>query len=286
MDNLRKKAIIYLIITSVLWSMGGLFIKLIDWNPIAIAGARSGIASIVMIAFLRKPIKQFDKHKIFGALSYVLLVFLFVTANKLTTSANAILLQFTAPIWVVLLSYLFFKEKPLKSDIIAIFIVMLGMTLFFVGDLGTGNIMGNFIAVLSGVAMAAVVIFLRLQKNSSPVEMTLLGNILTFIIALPFLFFIVPSWKSILSILILGVFQLGISYIFYALAVKHVSAIEAIIIPIIEPLLNPVWVFLVTKESPSYYSILGGFIVISTVITRVIYQEVKNKKIIYIKVLE
>ncbi|QUH26710.1 DMT family transporter [Serpentinicella alkaliphila] len=286
MDKLRKKSIIYIIITAVLWSMGGLFIKLIDWNPIAIAGARSGIASIVMFAYLRKPIKQFNKNKVLGALSYVTLVFLFVSANKLTTSANAILLQFTAPIWVALLSFWFLKERPVKSDWIAIVAVMLGMVLFFIGDLGTGNMFGNFLAVLSGVAMAFMVIFLKLQGDSSPVEMTLLGNIFTFLLAIPFLFFIRPTWQSIVSILILGVFQLGISYIFYTLAINHVSAVEAIIIPIIEPLLNPVWVFLVTKEAPSSYALLGGLLVISTVIAKVIYQEIQNKKIALEKVFE
>lgn len=94
----RKKAIIYLIIASLLWSTGGLFIKLIDWNPMAIAGARSGIAAIVISFYLRKPIKNLGKIKLFGTFFYTSLLILFVTANKLTTSANAIFLQFTAPI--------------------------------------------------------------------------------------------------------------------------------------------------------------------------------------------
>ena len=97
MDIGRSKALMYLVITSVLWSIGGIFIKLVDWNPIAIAGTRSGTAAIVMLIYMRKPVKHLDKFKLIGGCSYALLVMLFVTANKLTSSANAIFLQNTAP---------------------------------------------------------------------------------------------------------------------------------------------------------------------------------------------
>ena len=193
----------------------------------------------------------------------------------------AILLQFTAPIWIVMFSRWFLKEKTKKSDWITVFVVMFGMTLFFVGDLKTGNMIGNFIAVLSGVSMAGMVIFLKLQDEGSPVEMTLIGNIITLIIGLPFFFLSVPSIKSILGLLILGIFQLGISYIFYTLSIKHVSSIEAILIPIIEPLLNPFWVFLVTGESLGNYAFLGGTLVIIAIITRGLYQQ--RNKMSYIK---
>lgn len=277
MNISRKKALIYLVITSVLWSIGGLFIKLVDWNPMAIAGARSGIGAIVMMVYLRQPIKFSGKFKLLGACSYSTLLILFVTANKLTTSANAILLQFTAPIWVALFSGWFLKEKIKVSDWITIIIVMFGMTLFFIGDLGSGNTIGNFIALLSGIAMAGMVIFLKLQNEGSPVEMTLIGNILVFVIGLPFFFKSVPSPNSIWGLLILGVFQLGISYILYTTAIKYVSAVEAILIPIIEPLLNPIWVFMFTGEAPGSYAFLGGSIVIITIITRGIYQQRKKQ---------
>jgi len=274
----RKKAIIYLVIASVLWSIGGIFIKLVDWNPMAIAGARSGIAAVVMLFYLKKPIKslRLGKYKLLGAATYATLLIFFVTANKLTTSANAILLQFTAPVWVVLFSGWFLKEKTQKSDWATIIAVMLGMTLFFIGDLRSGNILGNFIAVLSGISMAGVVIFLKLQEEGSPVEMTLVGNIITFAIGLPFFFLSVPSFKSILGLLILGVFQLGFSYILYTISVKYVSSLEAILIPILEPLLNPIWVFLIAGESLGIYAFLGGTIVITAIIIRVLYQQRKK----------
>ncbi len=268
----RKRAIFYLVITAILWSMGGLFIKLVDWNPIAIAGSRSGISALVMLFYLKKPIRNFNRNKLIGGFLYALLMLLFVSANKLTTSANAILLQFTAPIWVALFCGWFLKEKTRIHDWFAVAAVMFGMTLFFVGDLGSGNMFGNFVAVLSGVAMAGVAIYLKLQSEGSPVEMTMLGNILTFLVAIPFLFYVTPTLGSITGILILGVFQLGISYILYSLAVQHVSALEAILIPIIEPLLNPIWVFLFTGESPGPYAVWGGAIVIGSVVIRSLCQ--------------
>lgn len=278
MNIYRKKAIIYLVIASVLWSIGGLFIKLVDWNPMAIAGARSGIAALVMLIYLKQPIKVSGKYKLLGSFSYAALLILFVTANKLTTSANAILLQFTAPIWVALFSGWFLKDKTQRSDWITIILVMFGMTLFFIGDLGSGNTIGNIVAVLSGIAMAGMIIFLKLQNEGSPVEMTLIGNIIVFVIGLPFFFKSVPSRESILGLLILGVFQLGISYILYTTSIKYVSAVEAILLPIIEPLLNPIWVFWVTGEAPGSYAILGGMIVIITIIMRGIYQQRKKQR--------
>lgn len=277
--NERKKALLYLVITAVLWSTGGVLIKLVDWHPVAIAGGRSGIAALLMMLYLRKPLRGFDKMRLYGAVSYATLVILFVIANKLTTSANAILLQFTAPIWVALFSGWILKERLTMADWIAVGAVICGMVVFFLGDLDTGNMFGNLIAVLSGIAMAANVIFLKLQKDGSTVEMTLLGNILTFIIALPFFFTSVPNASSLLGLLLLGVFQLGISYILYSLAVRHVSAIEAILIPILEPLLNPVWVYLFTGESPGSYALVGGAIVMTAVVARQISEQKRSSRV-------
>ncbi len=276
----RKKAILYLIITSILWSIGGLFIKLIDLNPIAISGYRSLIAGLFMLAYLGKSVqvKPRGTYKLLGACSYACLVILFVTANKMTTSANAILLQFTSPIWIALFSKWFLKKSIALVDWLLIMIIMFGMALFFMGDLNMGSMLGNIIAVLSGVAMASMVTCLKLQKQGSAVEVTLLGNFLVFIIAIPFILTKVANVQSIIGLLILGIFQLGISYILFTAAITHVSALEAILIPIIEPLLNPVWVYFVTGEQVSIYSFIGGMIILSSVVFRTIHKERNEKK--------
>ena len=267
MKNNRIKAIIYLILAAVLWSSGGILIKLVDWNPVAIAGTRSGIAALVMMAYLRKPVK-IKKEKAIGAFFYSATVILFVIANKMTTAANTILLQYSAPVWVALMSGWILKEKVRKLDWAAIGAVMVGMVLFFVGDLEVGQMMGNLIAVFAGITLAGLVVCLKLVKDGTPVEVPLMGNIITFIIALPFILGSMPDAESIVGLILLGVFQLGISYILFAEASKHVSAVEAILIPVIEPLLNPIWVFLFAGEAPGPFSIVGGLVVVTAVVIR------------------
>lgn len=274
--NQRYKSIIFLIIASVLWSTGGILIKLVDWNPVAIAGTRSFIASLVVLAYLRKPNFTMSKAQIGGAIAYAATVILFVTANKLTTSANAILLQYTAPVFVALLGIWILKEKIHWYDWVTILFVFGGMVLFFVDDVGVGSMLGNVLAVISGFFLACVTIALRFQKDGSPVETALLGNVFTFIVAIPFIFRTMPDLKSIYGLILLGVFQLGISYILYALSMKHLTALEAILITVVEPLLNPIWVFLFAGEKPSLYAIFGGIIVLSSVTARSIYVTKKS----------
>ncbi|KUO71137.1 MAG: hypothetical protein APF77_23795 [Clostridia bacterium BRH_c25] len=266
--NDRFRSILYLIIASLLWSTGGLLIKSIQWNAMAIAGMRSLIAAIIMLAVIKKPNLKFNKYKIGGAFAYVGTVALFVMANKLTTAATAILLQYTAPIYVALLGAWLLKERTTALDWLTIFLVFGGMFLFFIDEMSPGGMLGNIYAALSGICFASMVLMLRKQKDESPLESVFWGNVLTAIIGLPFMFTSMPDTSSWIGLLLLGVFQLGISYILYALAIKHVSALEAILIPVIEPLLNPVWVFLVMAELPGPWAFVGGFIVLTSIVGR------------------
>lgn len=264
----RKTAIIQLIIASVLWSTGGILIKLISWNPVAIAGSRSLIAALVILIYLKKPVITRSRSQISGAVAYAATVILFVIANKMTTAANAILLQYTAPAFVAVLGLWLLKEKIRWYDILSILVVFSGLILFFNDGEGAGNTLGNLIAIASGFSLACVTIALRFQKNGSPVETMLLGNFLTFLVALPFMLSGFPDFQGIIAILLLGVVQLGISYILYGMAIKHVTALEAILIMVIEPLLNPLWVFLFAHEVPTFLSLLGGMVVLAGVLGR------------------
>lgn len=264
----RTKAIIQLIIASILWSTGGLLIKLVDWNPIAIAGSRSFIAGLVIFAYLKKPKITMSKPQVVGAIAYATTVILFVMANKMTTSANAIMLQYTSPAFVAILGVWLLRERIHWFDLVSILFVIGGMVLFFNDASGAGNMIGNLIAVISGFFLAVVTVALRFQKDGSPVETMLLGNFLTFIVAIPFILGGLPDLKSIVAIIILGIVQLGISYILYGLAIKHLGALEAVLITVIEPLLNPFWVFVVVGEKPTVLSLLGGLVVLIGVIGR------------------
>ena len=269
--NERIKAIVYLIIASILWSTAGILIKMVDWNPIAIAGTRSFIAAFVVLAYVKKPKITMSKAQIGGAFAYAAAVILFVSGNKLTTSANAIILHYTAPIFVALLSAWILKESIFWYDWLTIVCVFGGMLLFFIDGLKTGNLFGDVLATLSGLFLAGVTISLRFQKDESPVETALLGNIITFIIALPFILRSMPDGRSMVGLVLLGVFQLGIAYIFFALSLKNISALEGILITVVEPILNPVWVFLFAKELPSLNAVIGGIFVLSAVTMRSVY---------------
>lgn len=257
---------------AILWSTAGLFIKWVSWHPIAIAGIRSGIAGLVILIYWLATERALpplpSKKKWLGALNYVVLVMLFIGSNKLTTAANAILLQFTSPIWVMIFASIFLKEPVKKSDMVTVAVVLGGMSLFFMGNLDAGGMLGNILAILSGVGMAVMVVSLKGVKTGSPLEIVFWGNVLTAIVAIPFYGGISLDQSSLVGIGLLGVVQLGISYIFFAKGITKISALEGILIPVLEPLLNPVWVFLFAGERPTVYALIGGVIVVSAVLLR------------------
>ncbi|MDZ7362411.1 MAG: DMT family transporter [candidate division KSB1 bacterium] len=268
----RRRAIIFLVIASLLWSLGGLLIKLVNWNALAVAGMRSAIATLVLLIYLGRPRFHWSTAQIGGAVAYTFTVILFVLANKLTTAANAILLQYSAPVYVALFGAKFLGEKTRWFDWVTVVIVLGGMALFFADDLAAGNWLGNICAMLSAVSFSWLVLLLRKQKAGSPFESIVLGNLFAGLIGLPFMFESMPDAKSWLGLILLGVFQLGLSYIFYAAAVKHVSALEAVLIPVLEPLLNPIWVLLLIGETPGWWAGVGGTLVLLAVTGRGILQ--------------
>lgn len=275
----RGKAIILIIMAAVLLSTGGVLLKFIDMNPLAIASARGIFSTAIVWIYLKKPDFTLTKAKVMGAISYGGMITGFIVANKLTTAANAIVLQFTAPIWVAILSILILKEKIKLYDVISIVLVSGGMVLFFMDDVSGGNQWGNIVAILSGVALAGSTIAMKFQKEGSTVEITLMGHMITTIVCFPFLIQ-EPNltFQNFILIAILGIFQLGIAYILFAIAIKYVSALEAILIMFLEPILNPIWVFIIVGERPSVFALIGGIIVISTVALRSVYVSKNNKK--------
>lgn len=270
----RENAIILLLFAGAMWSLGGLLIKSIPWPPLAISGMRGGIAAIVIYIYSRNDKITITKDKIIAACFYTLVVTLFVMANKLTTAGNAILLQYTAPVYVALFGYMFLGERSTFVDWATIMILLLGLALFFFDDLSFDGYLGNVLAILSGMSFAGLTLLLRKQKDDSPSDSILLGNILTLVIGLPV---IVGGTEfdlnSIILILLLGVLQLGIPYILYTTAIKHVTALDAIIFPIIEPILNPLLVFIVLGETLGAWSVFGGALVLSGVIFRAILKK-------------
>lgn len=268
----RTRGILFLASAAIFWSLGGLLIKLIDLSPMAVAGSRSVIAAAVIWAYARGGRIAWSRDLLFGAVAYAGTVVFFVAATKATTAANAILLQYTAPIWVALSSHRLLGEPITRIDWITIWLTFAGMGLFFFDALSGGGMAGNVLAVISGIFFAGTVIALRRMRGGSSISIVLVGNLLTAVIGLPFLIGSAPGATDLLLLSLLGVVQLGLGYIFFVNGVRHVSAMESALIPVIEPILNPIWVALFYGERPSLLSLAGGVVVIAAITGRGIIQ--------------
>lgn len=270
----KNQAILSMVLAALLWSLGGLFIKLVTWHPMVIAGMRSGIAGLVMLAFAGPIPKRFPRSVWLGAICYTLLAGCFILSNKLTTSTNAILLQFTSPIWMALLTTFVLKQPLPKRDLVVIVAVMAGMVLFFMGELSFGNLVGNVLAIVAGIVLAVMILIMKQDPNTNPLHMTLLGSAILFTVGLPFALIFPPelSFQNLSGIFTLGIFQLGLGYVLFTRALHHVTPLEAVLIPVIEPLLNPVWVVLFIGEKPTPYALAGGVIVIGAILWKQVYE--------------
>lgn len=260
---------VLLLLAALCWSLGGVLIKSIDWPPMAIAGGRSAIAIPMILLCIGRPRFTFSRAQIGGALGYAGTVILFVFATRMTTAANAIFLQYTAPIYVALIGRWYLGERASRIDWVVIAVALLGIALFFLDRLTVAGLWGNIIALGSGLAFAAVALFLRKEKAGSPVASIVLGNILVALAGLPFIWQ-APSLGTggLWRLALLGTVQLGIPYVLYAIAIKQVTALEATLIPLLEPVLNPLWVMLALGERPGPWAILGGVLVLGAVLGR------------------
>ena len=274
MKNLSDKtpstplAIMLLLGTSVLWSTGGVLVKWVDWNPMAISGIRSLIASAVMLIFIGKPKFTWSFAQLGGAVAFSATLILFVAAIKFTTAANTVLLNYTAPIFTALFSGWYLHEKISWYDWVATVVVIGGIALFFFDKLEVRGLWGNIMAIASGLTWAWLTLFLRKQKSGSPIESLLLGHLLTFVIGIPFMLKGQPSFQGWLGLILLGVFQQGISQFMYAIAIKKVRALDSILIQSIEPVLNPIFVYIFFGEKPGRMALIGGGVVFGTVTIR------------------
>ncbi len=255
--------------TSFLWSLAGLLIKLVDWNPFAIACGRSVVAAVFLLLWIRKPKFTFSFPQLGAAVASAATMVLFIYANKATTAANAILLQYGSPIYTAVLGAFLLKEKPRAEHWVAFAMVAGGMALFFMGDIGGGSLPGNIAAVASGLTFAAYFVFMRMQKDGSPLESNLLAHAITAVIGFVVaLFMPAPQFnlKAAAAIGALGVFQIGLAAVLLSWGIKRVNAIQGSIITGLEPVFNPLWVFLALGEKPSPNALAGGAVIIAAVV--------------------
>lgn len=268
----HKKAIILTCGIALLWSLAGWNIKMITWSPYAIAAGRSIISVVLLLPMVVKGKSlHISRNMIGGAVCYTIFNYCFIISTKLATSAIAIMMQYTAPVYVAVLAWIFLKERITKADLISIVFIFGGMFLFFTDEAGGGSTAGKIIAVFNGISFARISIFLRLEKDGDPKLCMFFGNLLSGIVGIPFIATAGPLDTSGFFFLLLAGILCALTYTLYAAASTGLSALETVLLPIIDPVMNPVWVFLFLGEAPGSKSIMGAAVVLIAVTARVVY---------------
>ncbi|MCL1805095.1 MAG: DMT family transporter [Clostridiales bacterium] len=268
-----RKGSLYLAAAAVCWSFGGLCLKFIPWSAMCIIGLRAIFAAAVFAVY-RKSIKvSFTPGNAVAAICLSATTVFFVFANKLTTAVAAILLQFTAPVFIILIELVLYRKKPRLSAALAVSATLLGMTILFADHLEAGGLLGNIFGACSGLSFAGV--FICNKRPDVDTEQSIfLGFLINAAIGLPFVLTSVTAdpvgWGMSAF---LGIVQVGFAYVFFSIGIKKTPALLACLITALEPMLNPVWVALFAGEIPGPYSIAGGVVIISAVVVYNIWVE-------------
>jgi len=261
---------------AILWSTGGLFIKATSLSAFELSFGRSLLAALTIAIVTRREGFGLNRVSAITSILYAALLLLFVLATKLTTAANAIFLQYTAPVYVLILEPLFYKERFRRRDLITVAACVGGMTLFFVGKLRPQDVNGNLLALASGVCFALFFLLLRHSKarNVNRASSAIYGNLIVVLICAPAFFGAARrgiSAADLGRISYLGIVQIGCAYLLFTQAMaRGLRSLDASIVGYIEPVLNPVWVFLFIGERPAGWAIIGGAIIITSVIVHML----------------
>ena len=255
---------VYMLLSAVCFSLAGVLIKLVDWNAFSISGARSIFAAGLLYVFLRVRGKRLvlNKPTAAGALVNFLMLQTFVISNKLTTAANAIVLQFTMPIWIILIMWLFMHERPRRSAIATCVVIFAGVVCFFFDDLGPSGLVGNLVAIASGIAYAGVFLLKRLPGCDFD-SAAIWSFIACALVGIPTLVQETDfGIATIAAVATLGIVQVGLAYVFLSLGLDHVSPVPASLLSTIEPILNPIIVAVVIGETVGPLSLFGALLVV------------------------
>lgn len=262
----KNKGNFYILLTAFLWSTGGLLIKYIPGNPVAINGARSLIALLFFFCYKRSIRIKFNRYIVSAAVCLVLTNTLYVIANKMTTAANAIVLQYTAPLFVLIWDCIYRRKMPKKQQCLVVVMAFAGMILFFFDQLDGGQILGNLIAIGAGLSFSGV-FFINSLPEASSEDASMLAFFLSFVISIPFLG---EVWqmdgRAIGALIVLGVFQVGLAYVLFAKGAKLTSPVSASLIGLLEAILNPLWVFLFYGEKVGRFALIGAAVILLAVI--------------------
>lgn len=263
------KSRLYLLAAAALWSTAGAAMKLCGLSAMQIAGGRSLIAGLLLFAAVRASRRRPTRRAALAIVAYAATVITFVAANKLTTAANAIFIQDTAPLWVLFFAAWLAHERPKRADLLAIPAYAIGLALFFFDELAPGQLAGNLVALVSGLAFALLIVGMRLAREDGPVALAL-GNLLAAALALPFWGSgPAPSHVDLALLAYLGIFQLGLAYVFFGRGISQVPALETSLLLLLEPVLSPIWTVLLVGEKPGPWALLGGTVVVAVTVWRI-----------------
>jgi len=268
----HNKGILAVFFTAILWSSGGLLIKLISLNAMQLSFFRCLIAATVFALLFRKKLLVVNGFTFINAAFYAIVLITFVIATKTTTAANAIFLQSTAPIYILIFEPIINKTKLERINVLTIAVCFIGMIFFFLGEISPGHFTGNLVALVSGIMFAAF--FLGMRKNGNEYQQSSIfyGNIFVTILCIPFILDLKPlSFDDIWMVTFLGVFQIALAYALFSYGLKRILAVEASIISMFEPVLNPIWVLIGYREMPSIYAAFGGGIIIIAIFARTLF---------------
>ena len=270
-----RAGILLVLAAALLWSTGGLFIKATPLGALELSFGRSLLAALTVAVLTRREGFRLDFMTLVASVLYAALLLLFVVANKLTTAANAIFLQYTAPVYVLVFEPLIFKEKYRRSDFLVVSACVAGIALFFVGRLRPEEMRGNLLALVSGVCFAAFMLLIRLPRAGrvNRASSIIYGNLLLAAVCAPA--FLRGAHKvtasDLASIVFLGVVQIGIAYTLFTRGIERgVRSLDAGLVCYVEPLSNPVWVYLFLGERPSGWAVAGGAVIITAVLAHTV----------------
>jgi drug/metabolite transporter (DMT)-like permease len=270
---------------AIIWSTGGLFIKWTTLSGLELSFGRSLLAAVTVAIFTRREGFGINRITLLASVLYAALLLLFVLATKETTAANAIFLQYTAPLYVLVLEPIFYKEKFRQRDLITVIFCVVGMSLFFVGKLRPQDVTGNLLALASGICFAFYFLLLRHSsaRDVNRASSVIYGNLLVVLIAASAGLKALPNINlhDALSVVYLGVVQIGVAYTLFTLGMaRGIRSLDAGIVGYIEPVLNPVWVFLVIGERPSKWALIGGAIIVGAVVVHTTLKAKEGRKLL------
>jgi len=281
-DEPTFSPLLFVVAAAVLWSTGGLFIKWTSLSGLQLSFGRSLFAAITVAIFTRHEGFGLNRVTALASVLYAALLLLFVLATKETTAANAIFLQYTAPVYLLILEPLIYKEKFRRRDLIVVVACVIGMSLFFVGKLRPQDVTGNMLALASGLCFACYFLLLRHAKSRAVnrASSVIYGNLILVIVAAPAGLKVIDqlTYRDVFAVVYLGVIQIGLAYTLFTVAMaRGVRSLDAGIVGYIEPILNPVWVFLALDERPTKWALTGGAIIVVAVIVHTLLEARKRQ---------